>query len=487
MVPEIDDRRRPLRGIRPRVVVAYIALLAIALLVSNLVVRQVLLTRLDRAVEAALTQEVEELRRLASGNDPETGEPFGSDVEALFDTFLRRNVPDSSETIYTLVAGEPFATSFDPHAALLSDRTLRQRFAAAAEPDRFDIETDAGEARVMVIPVMNDAGTEPVGTFVVAFFTAEERAEIDQAVNLVGIVSLVVLAVSSAVAWALAGRVLRPIARLTATATAITETDLTTRIAVEGHDELARLGDTFNAMLDRIEGLVAAQRAFLNDIAHDLRTPLTIVRGHLDMLSDDPDERSSTLALIDDELDRMGRYVTDLLVLAKSEQPDFLRLDLVDLGEWAAELGARTEQLVDGQQITVDAPRPGALLAEADHERLTQAGLNLVVNAIQHTGNGDEVRISVAGQGGEAQIIVADTGPGIEPDLLADLFERASRGRRSQVDRGEGTGLGLAIVRAIAEAHRGDVTVVSEVGRGATFTITIPLDPAGRVGVEETL
>ncbi len=477
-----------LRGIRPRVVVAYIGLMATGLLVANLVVRQVLISRMDQAVEAALTQEVEELRRLAAGNDPETGEPFGSDVEALFDTYLRRNVPAEGETIYTLVRGEPFATSFAPHASFLTDDEMLRRFASTTSPDRFDIETEAGPARVLAVPVTadggdtQDPGEEVLGSFVVAFFVADEQADIDHATRLVAVVSLAVLVASSAVAWLLVGRVLRPVAQLTATATAITETDMSARIPVQGQDELARLGLTVNSMLDRIESLVTHQRAFLDDIAHDLRTPLTIVQGHLDMLSDDPAERSATISLVNDELDRMGRYVTDLLVLAKAEQPDFLRLGLVDLGEWAAELAPRAEHFSAGQDIRVDAPRPGHAFAEADADRLTQATLNLIVNAMQHTGEGDQVHIEVWANDGEASIRVSDTGPGIEPELLGDLFERTSRGRRSESARREGTGLGLAIVRAIAEAHGGSVSVASEVGRGATFTIIVPLDRAGHLG-----
>ncbi len=473
-----------LHGIRPRVVVTYIALMAAALLVANMVVRQVLITRMDSRIEAALVQEVEELRQLAGGNDPETGEPFGDDVEALFDTFLRRTVPDDSETIYTLVDGEGFLTSAAPHAPLLADDDLVARINTMSEPQRFDVDTEAGPARLLVAPITS-AEDETIGAFVVAHFVAIERSEIDPAVALVGIVSVAVLGLSSIVAWVLAGRVLRPVAQLTSTATRITETDLSARIPVEGDDELARLGHTFNSMLDRLETAVLTQRAFLNDIAHDLRTPLTIVQGHLDMLSDDPLERAETVQLIDEELDRMGRYVSDLLVLAKAEQPDFLRLGLVDVGEWASDLHQKAEQLGDRSFQLTAAPEPGAAIAEADDERLTQAVLNLVINAVQHTEPGDEIRIGVLVEGESANISVSDSGPGIDPALLPDLFDRAARGERSRSARREGTGLGLAIVRAIAEAHGGLVSATSEPGQGASFTLHIPLDPAGRIGLKE--
>ena len=136
------------------------------------------------------------------------------------------------------------------------------------------------------------------------------------------------------------GRVLAPLRLLTDTARSITETDLTRRIPVSGHDEIAELARTFNAMLDRLERAFASQRAFVDDASHELRTPITIVRGHLELLGDDPDERRETVALVTDELDRMSRFVDDLLLLARAERDDFLRVGEV-------ELGALTDELLD--------------------------------------------------------------------------------------------------------------------------------------------
>jgi two-component system, OmpR family, sensor kinase len=483
-----DSALRWRHGIRPRVVVAYVALLAAALLVANVVVRQALLNRLDRTVEAALTQEAEELRRLVDGTDPATGEPFGDDVEALFDTFLRRNVPSDSEAFYTLVGDEPFLTSFEPPAPLLSDPSVLERVRGVTAPRRFHADTAAGEARVLAVPLLagdGDGDDEVLGTFVVAFFLADERGEVDQATTLVALVSGVVLLASSVVAWILAGRVLRPVAQLTSTAARITETDLSVRIPVEGEDELARLGRTVNSMLDRLESAVTTQRQFLNDIAHDLRTQLTIVKGHLEVLSDDPGERAETLTLVHDELERMGRYVSDLLVLAKAEQHDFLRLGLVDLGEWTNELHAKARQLGGDRIVLGASPRPGTVVAEVDEDRLTQAVLNLVVNAVQHTDPDDEVRLEVGVDGDHLTVMVADSGRGIDPDLLPHLFDRATRGDQSRARRREGTGLGLAIVWAIVDAHGGRITAESSPGVGAIFTIELPLDPAGQIGLEE--
>ena len=118
----------------------------------------------------------------------------------------------------------------------------------------------------------------------------------------------------------------RPAAALGDTARSISETDLSRRIPVTGNDEIAELARTFNAMLDRLERAFATQRAFVSDASHELRTPITIVRGHLELLGDDPEERRETVALVTDELDRMSRFVDDLLLLARAEREDFLRV-----------------------------------------------------------------------------------------------------------------------------------------------------------------
>jgi signal transduction histidine kinase len=132
------------------------------------------------------------------------------------------------------------------------------------------------------------------------------------------------LLVGSVLAWLLADRVLRPVKTVTESARSISGGDLSRRIPVSGHDEIGLLAQTFNDMLARLETAFETQQRFVNDAGHELRTPITIVRGHLELLEDDPEDRQATLALVMDELDRMARIVNDLLILAKWEQPDFL-------------------------------------------------------------------------------------------------------------------------------------------------------------------
>jgi signal transduction histidine kinase len=269
-----------------------------------------------------------------------------------------------------------------------------------------------------------------------------------------------------------AGRVLAPLRLLADTARSIGESDLTRRIPVTGRDEIADLSRTFNAMLDRLEAAFATQRQFVSDASHELRTPITIVRGHLELLGDDPEERRETIALVTDELDRMSRFVDDLLVLAKAERDDFLRVAEVELGALTDELLEKATALGDrGWRLE----SRGEAVLVADRQRLTQAVMGLAQNAVEHTNSGDPVWLGTDADRREARLWVRDSGPGVAAEDQERIFARFARASASR-RRSEGAGLGLAIVRAIAEAHGGRVALSSRPGDGATFTVIIPLE-----------
>lgn len=465
-----------LHRIRTRVLVGTVVLLALALGLSVLAIRQTLLTRVDEAIERELAQEVEELRELSGGTDPETGLPFGDDVDAIFRVFMARNVPARDEAFYAYVDRQPALRSFGAPAAITSDPATVGAWLDATRPLRLDVETPDGAARTLAVPLLG-ADQEVRGTFVVAIYPAADLAEVAAVVRSVATVAALALVLTSLGAWLVAGRVLRPVRELTDAARSIEAGDLDRRIDVSGRDELAELGRTFNAMLDRLDRAFRSQRAFLDDVAHELRTPITIARGHLELVEDDPVQRAETIEIATEELDRMSRYVDDLLVVAKSAQPDFLHLDLVDPAELVDDVLARAVALGSRAWVRGAGLAPGEVLVLADGGRLTQALLALVSNAVQHTGDGDRIEVGAIAASGSVRLYVADSGSGIDPTTTDDLFTRFSRGTSGRTRRPEGTGLGLAIVSAIADAHRGTVGADGAPGAGATFHIDIPRQP----------
>ncbi len=466
------DLRRALRGTRTRILAAFVVLMVCSTALSVVGIYELLLVRTSERVNASLRQEVEEFRQLAQGRDPSTGRPFGDDVKAIFRLYRQRNVPGEGESVAMVADGKVFLTLSGTRGGSIDLASEAPRWARIRSPQAGELETPTATVRYLAVPAQQAGGGDVRGVFVVASSLSAERDEVVDAVRLAAIVLVSVLLIASALAWVLAGRVLAPLRELDDAARAISDTDLSRRIAVTGNDELAELGRTFNAMLDRLERAFATQRSFVSDASHELRTPITIVRGHLELLGDDPEERRETIALVTDELDRMSRFVDDLLLLARAERDDFLRVGAVELGALTDELADKATGL-GPRRWDVEARGEARLVA--DRQRLTQAVMGLAQNAVQHTEEGDAIWIGSAVDDGEASVWVRDSGPGIARADQQQIFERFARVSASR-RRSEGAGLGLSIVRAIAEAHDGRVELVSRPGAGATFTIVLPLE-----------
>jgi signal transduction histidine kinase len=223
------------------------------------------------------------------------------------------------------------------------------------------------------------------------------------------------------------------------------------------------------AVAARLRALDNVKNLFLSSASHELRTPITIVRGHLEVLEEQPSEAEmkETMELVLDELDRMGRLVDDMTDLVRAEDPEFLRLEEVDLHGFAADVAAKAEPLL-GPRLRVRRPMSGALV-KADSQRLTQAVLNLLKNAADHVPGDSAVDLRIAEEPGWWRIEVEDRGAGVRLDDPDDAFEPFRAGVRS-----DGSGLGLAIVRGIAEAHGGTAGMENRPGQGATFWIRLP-------------
>jgi signal transduction histidine kinase len=474
---------------RSRILACYVVLILIFVVFSIPAFRQLLFSRINERVQEDLHEQMDRFQEFAEAQRIGLAESSESDSdevfqEFLFEEFLSRQLPEDDMFLIALRDGGLYQSS--PKALpepLLADSPLLSYLANAeqtleGEQDFPDREIDS--VLYVAEPVEIDSESEWV--FVVAHTTAGERAEAVEATLVIVKVMLVAVLLASILAWVVAGRVLAPLRRLLSTARTISESDLNQRIPVQGSGELAELATTFNSMLDRLQAAFVSQRSFIDDAGHELRTPITIIQGHLELMSDDPEEQQETLSLVNDELDRMSRFVEDLLLLAKAERPDFLMPETVDVSALTQAPYTKAKGLAN-RDWRLEGEAKGQLVC--DRQRITQAVMNLTQNAVQHTRENAIIALGSSRHKNNIRFWVRDTGEGITLDNQEKIFERFARiANRSRPS--EGAGLGLSIVRAIAEAHGGQVELFSRPGIGSTFTLVIPLDPpSNRLSYEQ--
>ncbi len=279
----------------------------------------------------------------------------------------------------------------------------------------------------------------------------------------------------------LADRALRPIDRITRTAYAISASDLSRRIHYRGvKDELGRLADTFDAMLDRLQAAFEHERRFTDDAAHELRTPLTILKGQIGVTLSRQRTKADyirTLQSLEQEVDRLIRLSTDLLFLSRLDQGRMVwRHDCVDLGDLIPVVVEQMETMASEKGLTVATSLEGNLRVRGDQDHLIRLFLNLLDNALKYTPAGGKVQVTARRAGAWVEAAVRDTGPGIPAEALPHLFERFFRVDADRSRRTGGAGLGLAIAHEIVRRHGGTLTVQSQEGEGTTFLVRLPVE-----------
>ena len=276
----------------------------------------------------------------------------------------------------------------------------------------------------------------------------------------------------------LSKRVLRSVSSLTAAARALGRGDLSSRAEVKGSDEIAELGNAFNAMADALEDSERLRRGMVSDIAHELRTPLANIQGHIEAMQDgllEPD--AETLDTVHGQALYLNRLVNDLRLLAEAEARE-LRLvkEREPVGDMAARVVGAFRPRAEAASIRLESEVPDGLPElDLDRLRIEQVMGNLVDNAIRHTPPGGTVTVSAAQLGGVVRVAVADTGSGIPPEALSRVFDRLYRVDPSRDRETGGTGLGLTIARQLVEAHGGTIRAESEEGSGSRFSFDLPV------------
>ena len=301
----------------------------------------------------------------------------------------------------------------------------------------------------------------------------------------------IILIVASAGGWFLASRALTPIDRITRSAQQMSANDLHQRLNLKlPNDEVGRLAETFDQMLARLENAFERQKRFIADASHEMRTPLTILKGDVEVALNRPrrvEEYQETLQMVNQTADRLSGLVEELFLLARADNNQYpLQVNQIDLSLLLMEEVAHLQPRAIRNNIALDLDVPDTLPLTADPEKVARLFINLIDNAIKHSTPGAAVTIAARSENGFAQVDISDTGPGIPAEHLPHLFERFYRVDRarsrqgSTVNGGSGAGLGLSIAQWLAQLHGGAIEVTSRLDQGTTFAVRLPLEPPDR-------
>lgn len=329
------------------------------------------------------------------------------------------------------------------------------------------------EARLMARELDLPGETKPV-VGVAAASTRPLEAARSQLSRVLYLAGPALAALVGVAAWFLAGAILHPVRRMTREASTISLADTGERLVdLPGNDEIAELGRTLNAMLERIEDAVAHERSFVDDAAHELRTPLAVLRGELELAAfevGDPEATTLALASALEETDRLTRLTTDLLTLARADAGQLApQLVLTDLGQVAHEV---TDRLAASAAARLEV-QAEHVQASVDPDWLAQIITNLAANALRYASS--LIEVSVTATDGAVSLVVADDGPGFPDAFLPHAFDRFARGADARTRSDGGSGLGLAITATLVTALGGTITATNgpPLG-GACLTVTLP-------------
>ncbi|MFQ5846213.1 MAG: sensor histidine kinase [Candidatus Methylomirabilales bacterium] len=464
-----------IRSIRARLTLWYSSLLTLTFLLLGGTAYGLLAYSLSHDLDAALKG---------------VGEAMAKQAPRRFSTFFP---PDIDEVFRRFFGASPFHRYFEmldpaghrdprlPHTRSgklpLSAQALKN-----ASEGRATIETVEGlgpyPVRILTMPVI-EAGRVSnliqVGMSLESVTVTRRRFLLIMA----GLLPLG-LVLAGGGGWILARRALRPVDRMTEAARRISAEHLAERLEATGAgDELDRLATTLNEMLGRLDAAFTQIRQFSADASHELQTPLTILKGELEVAlraPRHPDEYQRILKSGLEEINRIAHLVEGLLLLARADA-GVLRMDRrpVDLAQLAEEVYGQAKVLADTRSITLRLAPVEPTSIPGDYERLRRLLLNLVDNGIKYTPPGGQVTLSLTVDGAWAALRVSDTGIGLSREERGRIFQRFYRAAETRAQGEGGAGLGLCIARSIAEAHGGRIQVESAPGRGSTFTVRLPL------------
>jgi heavy metal sensor kinase len=461
-------------ALRTRLTVLYTAVFGVVLLVFGVVSYRVLARQLDTDATANLAELTSGLHGYLRFNDgaPSVAfDPNDVDQSAFIDAATRYY------QIYDATTGRLLAQSqaLEPYGVRFTPSEVK---AFREHPAAIDLRTDYGRIRLS-----NSVMPGPDGhLYLLQVGGSLDAMDAALARFLTPLLwSLPAGLVAAALAgWAMASLSLAPLARLATAARQIDVRNLQQRLPVRGAgDELDAVAASFNDTLSRLEKAVEEMRQFSTALAHELRTPLTALRGEIEMslLGAQPDDEASRkLASQLEEIDKLKRLIEQILTLARAEAGDIpLARDHLDLSALCASLVEQLEPVASAKGVRVVWERDQPAVVEGDARWLERVVLNLLDNGIKFTAHGGTVRLRIARHGTDALLEVADSGVGIKPGVLPHVFNPFFRADPAGSVAPAGVGVGLSLVKWIVDRHGGQIEAASEPGKGATFTIRLPL------------
>ena len=465
---------RLINTLRTRLTVWHLGILALALLLFTILLYVSLETTLYGHHDPELAQEATSLSRVLAG--------VAADPEYLANAITKSR--SSSQFVMvrneggSLIYQSPLVEASEPNIGQ-HEMLVHAAAAGSLTPEFFTATLERwGVVRFICLPI----GTRP-RTYLQVGVPLGDVSEAQHIVITMCLVLIpVVLLLMSAGGWIVAGRALAPMKAIDETLRSIQATDLSRRIDVQpGDAELGRLVNTLNQLLGRLEQSFASVKQFAADVSHQLQTPLAVMKGSLELMSDSgrsPAEQRRIVENLAAEVDEMAAVLADLRALSLADAgPAAGQREPVDLSATVHEASELLEALAEVKGVRFDTLIQPGLTVWGSAVPLKQVVLNLGDNAVKYTESGGRVTVSLAADGDAAVMHIADTGIGISAHDLPHVFERFFRAGSADT-RTSGTGLGLAIVKRIVEAHGGTIHVESEPGEGTRFTVRLRLASA---------
>lgn len=462
-------------GIATRLMIGHTILLLVVIGAVAFQSARIFSNRAQQALNTDLTEEVPEFNNAADHR------PANQSLEAFTVSYLQTHLRPQGLELVVALRGAPGSGGVAAPSTVFTTAGAQQLRQAPqvinwlANPPVATTITDVTvrdvHMRVLAAPIVRSG--HDVGTLIAASDLTALNSDLRTQLLLVGGEGAAALLAAVFGGYLLIRRVLKVITKVTDTAEEIASGDLSRRLHVEGpDDEVGRLARTVDRMLDRLEASFNAQSELLADVSHQLRTPLTVIRGHLDVLNRgamaDPDDAAASVALVIDELDQLALMVDRMLLLGQALERDFLMEEAISLPVLLAEVFDASRFLAERDWQLGDVPD---VVITGDRIKLRGALLNLVDNAVKATSPGDVIGLRASLVDDEIIIEVRDAGRGMDAAEREVVLGRFARSRSAHY---RGSGLGLAIVKAVVEAHGGSVRLDSAPGAGSTVQLRLP-------------